>query len=119
MWFCETCQPSVLESLDLHKSIAKDLKDEITSLKVSFESQLKSFEQKFINKVETQSSSIDSNIKSYSDALTKNLKKSTENNVAISSLNKNFDYLKSNMENKLTKEKQEQLKQQKEKFNNI
>ena len=71
MWFCINCRQLVTESFALQTSFTNDLKVEINALKVSFETQLKNIEEKFICKVDTQSSSIDKNIKTYSDAVSK------------------------------------------------
>ena len=121
VWLCNTClkEPKQLTAFEnkINKKLDKIQKQIETNdtkkngLEKYIETKLQKLEEKFCSKVDKQKEALNQNIKTYANVV------SNENEKNITSLNKEFKFLKSNIENNLNLEKERNIKKSKE--NNI
>ena len=134
VWLCESCREEKEQFSNMYTNFNKkleniekqislnsnsDLNDKVTKLENSIDLKLKSLENKFLTKVDDQKKDINNNIKLYnetnvkkfSEAVKQNINSNSDNNIAISSINKNYEAISSinkNFESLKTKINQEQ-----------
>ena len=101
-------------SLEPQVKVVQEIKEEINTLKNSFENQLLSLENKVCTEIGSNRKNVDKSIKSYSEAVSAKLVESTETKQAITSINCNVQNLQTNITTKLEQETEAFYRKKKE-----
>ena len=116
-WKCEKCvansnetSSSIVESINKQAHELTDLKKEFANLKAEFTENM----NHLITEVGTNKTNVNEGIKSYTEALTANLvQQNTETTEVMTAISNDFKNLQNNIESKLDKEREMQLRQKK------
>ena len=114
-WFCDQCNPKFHEISELKTTVQtqekylKTISESIEALKDSHTAKFKELEC-MIKKDKEQNADLNEKVQTFADVLNKNTKKTSETNNAITSINKNLNCVKTNIESKIEEEGEEKAK---------
>ena len=121
-WFCEKCNPKFNELSELRATVTRQgkefekMSESINDLKNSYTTKLDELER-IIVKDNDEKADLSKNVQTFAEVLTKNTNKTSETNNTISSINKNLNSVKNNIESKIEEEGEAKAKLRK--ANNI